>query len=99
MSYSFSQKRKAKRAELRKYPARAVAPGKQTQSNNPSLIISRMAKAEGARTGKKIEYWEYIKKNYKKFGGPAPIRVPMAMVVEEIDREKAEKRKARRAAQ
>ncbi len=94
MSYSFNQKRKAKRRKLRETEHRTAAVPKGTPPNpNPSRVISLMAQAESSQSEKHIRYWDYIRKNYKRFGGPAPIRVEMAQVVAEIDRVKAEKRK------
>ena len=99
MSYSCNQKRKIRRQLERNRAKRTVPRPKVEPTHNPSKVIAEMARAEGAHTGKKVRYWDYIKQNYKKFGGPQAIRIPMALVVEEIDREKAEKRRARRAAQ
>lgn len=92
MSYSFRQKRKANRKKER---AKSKMPGvlpKEPESYNPSKIISQLARAEG------MTYWDYLKKNHHKIGGPSVIRVKIAQVVEEQDRIKAAKREAKRRA-
>lgn len=92
MSYAFRQKRKALARIRREKEAslKSVArPAKKSNITNPSKIISMMAKKE------KQQYWDYIRENHEKFGGPAIRRVEMAAIVAFLDQRKAKRRAVR----
>ena len=93
MSYTFRQKRKAAAVLRRMKEAVLVSaprPARRSEIKNPSKIISMMAGE------KKQGYWQFIKENHAKFGGPAIIRVEMAAIVAFQDQKKAEKRQEKR---
>ena len=44
----------------------------------------------------KQQYWDFIKENYAKFGGPAIRRIEMGVLAAFLDQRKAEKRQLKR---